>query len=91
MCLLVTEGKEHNNLKESMTAKEYTNKKLVTHSDVVDSLCQSPRLIPSEFNPKCVETFIQTSGAADVPSKDNDRHEEDVRVSVRCLAFQVTN
>lgn len=63
-----------------MTAKEYTTKKLVTHSDVVDSLCRSPRLVPSEFNPKCVETFIQTG--AKVHIKDEEGPEKDVRVSV---------
>lgn len=63
-----------------MTAKEYTNKKLVTDPDVVDSLCQSPRLVPSEFNPKCVETFIQTK--AENQLKEDTIHVDDVRVSV---------
>lgn len=80
MCLLVTEGKEHSNLKDSLTAREHTNKKLATHSDVIDSLCQSPRLVPTEFNPKCVETFIRTS--AEVHTKIEENCEDDKRVSV---------
>lgn len=62
-----------------MTAKNYTNKRLATHSDVVDSLCKSPRLLPSEFNPRCVETFIQTGAATQ--SNEVQKHEVDVTVS----------
>lgn len=76
MILLVTEGKEQQNLKDSMTAKDCTNK--VMHSDVTDSLCSSPRLVPSEFNPKCVETFIQTGAEVKSYECDNDR---DIQVS----------
>ncbi|KAJ6639999.1 Fanconi anemia group M protein like [Pseudolycoriella hygida] len=83
VCLLVTEGKEHNNLKDSLSAKEYTNKKLVTHSEVVDCLVPSPRLVPSEFDPKCVETFIQT-GFKSLPKKEtNVRVASQKRTSVQ--------
>lgn len=75
VCLLVTEGKEQSNLKDSMTAKEFTNKKLATHSDVVDSLCPSPRLVPTEFNPKCIETFIRTDTES-FPKKEEDRKDD---------------
>ncbi|KAG4080198.1 hypothetical protein HA402_008269 [Bradysia odoriphaga] len=79
VCLLVTEGKEQSNLKDSMTAKDYTNKKLATHSDVVDSLCPSPRLVPTEFNPKCVETFIMAGTGTEIQPKTEEDREEDRR------------
>lgn len=82
MCLLVTEGKEHSNLKESMKAKEYT---LVTNSNVVDSLCKSPRLVPSEFDPKCVETFIQTD--TENQSKEQKSNVKNVQVSLVALTY----
>lgn len=89
MCLLVTEGKEEKNLKESMAAKEYTNKKLVTHPDVVDSLCESPRLVPTEFNPKCVQTFIKTS--AENQPTEMGKPNDVVRVSRRQKPKKLVN
>ncbi|XP_037027700.1 Fanconi anemia group M protein isoform X2 [Bradysia coprophila] len=82
VCLLVSEGKEHGNLKDSMTAKDYTNKKLATHSDVVDSLCPSPRLVPTEFNPKCVETFILAGTGTEVHPKTEEDRDDERRVSI---------
>lgn len=73
VCLLVTEGKEENNLKESLAAKDYTTKKLVTHADVVNCLCESPRLVPSEFDPICVETYMKT-GAENQPKESEGQH-----------------
>lgn len=58
--MLVTEGKEKNMLKNILATKDETNHKIGKSSEIDQILYrQSPRLIPPEFNPKCVQTFIK--------------------------------
>ncbi|XP_058828603.1 uncharacterized protein LOC131688412 [Topomyia yanbarensis] len=58
--MLVTEGKEHDTLKEVLASKDKTNQKLSRSREILGVLYrQSPRLVPPEFDPKCVETFIK--------------------------------
>lgn len=58
--MLVTEGKEHETLKEVLASKDKTNQKLSRSREILSVLYrQSPRLVPTEFDPKCVETFIK--------------------------------
>ncbi|XP_065074873.1 uncharacterized protein LOC135698718 [Ochlerotatus camptorhynchus] len=58
--MLVTEGKEHDTLKEVLASKDKINQKLSRSKEILGVLYrQSPRLVPTEFDPKCVETFIK--------------------------------
>lgn len=58
--MLVTEGKEHQMLKEILATKDGINQRIGKSSEVNSVLCkESPRLVPPEFNPQCIETFIE--------------------------------
>lgn len=58
--MLVTEGKEQNTLKGILATKDDTNQKISKSPEIDRALYRhSPRLIPPEFNPQCVETFIK--------------------------------
>ncbi|XP_058443532.1 uncharacterized protein LOC131425567 [Malaya genurostris] len=65
--MLVTEGKEHETLKEVLASKDKINQKLSRSKEILRLLYkQSPRLVPPEFEPKCVETWIK------VPEESTD-------------------
>lgn len=58
--MLVTEGKEQSTLKNILATKDDTNQKISKSPEIDRALYRySPRLIPPEFNPQCVETFIK--------------------------------
>lgn len=58
--MLVTEGKEQTTLKGVLATKDETNQRINKSPDVERALYrQCPRLVPPEFRPQCVETFIQ--------------------------------
>lgn len=62
--MLVTEGKEHSILQGVMSAKDGTNQKLTKSGDVTRALYRdSPRMVPPEFRPKCLETYIKIDDA----------------------------
>lgn len=62
--MLVTEGKEQYILKEVLATKDGTNQKITKSSEVSNALYrQAPRLIPPEFNPQCIETFVKLDEA----------------------------
>nr|XP_019530016.2 uncharacterized protein LOC109401875 [Aedes albopictus] len=68
--MLVTEGKEHDTLKEVLASKDKTNQKLSRSREILTILYrQSPRLIPTEFDPKCVETFIKIPEEPEEPER----------------------
>ncbi|XP_033207128.1 Fanconi anemia group M protein [Belonocnema kinseyi] len=57
---LVTDGKEHQALKATMSKKESLNNKVLQSSDIVSSLYnESPRMVPNQFNPECRKMHIQ--------------------------------
>ncbi|KAL9919760.1 LOW QUALITY PROTEIN: DEAD-box ATP-dependent DNA helicase Fancm-like [Glossina fuscipes fuscipes] len=58
--MLVTEGREQKLLKDVMATKDQLNKKLLRSQIVKQSLYQhSQRLVPPEFTPTCVRSFIK--------------------------------
>ena len=76
--MLVSEGKEQGILKEVIATKDDTNHKLAKSTEVSHMLYrQSPRLVPPEFNPVCVETFIKTA-KRDMTELDLDENDENV-------------
>jgi Helicase conserved C-terminal domain len=65
--LLVTEGKEHKVVKDVLASKDKTNQKLGKSTEILRALYKdAPRLVPPEFNPKCVETFIKPKPAVEL-------------------------
>ncbi|XP_055600531.1 uncharacterized protein LOC129749550 [Uranotaenia lowii] len=72
--MLVTEGKEHETLKEVLASKDKTNQKLSRSKEILSVLYRnSPRLVPTEFNPKCVETFIKIPEEKEVAPETGKR------------------
>lgn len=71
--MLVTEGKEQVTLKRACATKDSTNLKIAQCPNIRNLLRPSPRLVPSEFDPQCIETFIRIEGviplAAEGPNK----------------------
>lgn len=58
--MLVTEGKEHQMLKDILATKDGINQKIGKSNEISSVLFkESPRLVPPEFNPQCIETFIE--------------------------------
>ncbi|EDX12077.1 Fanconi anemia group M protein homolog [Drosophila simulans] len=58
--MLVTEGREQQVLKDVLANKDQINKKLLNSSVVKFSLYeQNPRMVPSKFQPKCVEKHME--------------------------------
>lgn len=57
--MLVTPGKENENLKEALKTQNRTNNQIVNNIDVNNSLfVNSYRLVPIEFTPECLETHM---------------------------------
>lgn len=57
--MLVTEGKEHQTLKEILATKDGINQKISKSKEINSVLYKDcPRLVPPEFNPQCIETYI---------------------------------
>lgn len=58
--MLVTEGKEHQMLKEILVTKDGINQKIGKSNEINSVLFkEQPRLVPPEFNPQCIETYIE--------------------------------
>ncbi|XP_062538751.1 uncharacterized protein LOC134207027 [Armigeres subalbatus] len=83
--MLVTEGKEHTTLKDVLASKDKTNQKLSRSKEIHAILYRhSPRLVPTEFDPKCVETFIKIPEEAEEvknvkPKRGQKRKSDDNR------------
>lgn len=71
--MLVTEGKEHEALKEILAVKDKINQKITKNSSILRNFYyKSKRLVPPEFNPKCMETYIKIPETEDKePPKKN--------------------
>lgn len=58
--MLVSEGREHDILKDVLVGKDKTTQKIANSAEVKRALYKNcPRLVPPEFNPKCIETYIR--------------------------------
>ncbi|KAM7342429.1 FA complementation group M [Cochliomyia hominivorax] len=58
--MMVTEGREQQLLREVLSNKDQINKKLLRSHVIQQSLYKhSPRLVPTELKPKCLQTFIK--------------------------------
>ena len=58
--VLVTEGREKNILKDVLASKDKMPKLIANHGkDFEKFFHPSPRLVPTEYDPKCVETYIR--------------------------------
>lgn len=68
--MLVSEGKEQQILREVLATKDGINQKIGKSNEVKSVLYKDcPRLVPPEFNPQCVETFIDIATAEEAVSK----------------------
>lgn len=57
--MLVTKGKEEDNLRSALNTQNKTNNQILNNSAVTSSLFKhSHRLVPKQFNPKCLETYM---------------------------------
>lgn len=57
--MLVTEGKEHQILRDILATKDGINQRIAKSSEITTVLYKDcPRLVPPEYNPKCTETYI---------------------------------
>ncbi|XP_033244408.1 Fanconi anemia group M protein isoform X3 [Drosophila miranda] len=66
--MLVTEGREHQVLKDVLANKDQTNKKLLNSSVVRMSLyANNPRMVPSQFQPKCEEKHMEAAAVEEKP------------------------
>ncbi|XP_036332915.1 uncharacterized protein LOC118744192 [Rhagoletis pomonella] len=64
--LLVTEGREQQILKDVLEQKEQTNAKILHSSVVTKSLYKhSPRLVPTDLDPKVIHVFIKRNDSLD--------------------------
>uniref|UniRef100_W8CE92 Fanconi anemia group M protein n=3 Tax=Ceratitis capitata TaxID=7213 RepID=W8CE92_CERCA len=58
--VLVTEGQEHQILKDVLAQKDQTNAKILQSTAVKNSLYKcSPRLVPTDIDPKVLQVFIK--------------------------------
>lgn len=68
--MLVTEGREHEVLKDVLVNKDKTNQKITKNPQIIRNLYRkSPRMVPPEFKPKCLETFIKIPKEIESPEE----------------------
>ncbi|XP_025986160.1 Fanconi anemia group M protein isoform X2 [Solenopsis invicta] len=57
--VLVTDGKEHENLKSTLSKRDSLNNKILNTSNISSSLYNNnPRMIPNQFTPECHKIHI---------------------------------
>lgn len=57
--MLVSEGKEQQILREVLATKDGINQKIAKSNEIKSVLYKdNARLVPPEFNPQCIETYI---------------------------------
>ncbi|XP_046962883.1 Fanconi anemia group M protein isoform X2 [Vanessa cardui] len=62
--ILVTEGKEHQTLKESMRQRDGLNQKILDSKEVENSLYKmNPRMLPRDLTPECQKMYITVDAA----------------------------
>ncbi|KAL0100188.1 hypothetical protein PUN28_019546 [Cardiocondyla obscurior] len=58
--VLVTDGKEHENLKSTLSRRDSLNNKILNTSNIFSSLYENnPRMIPNQFTPECHKIHIK--------------------------------
>ncbi|XP_020280722.1 Fanconi anemia group M protein isoform X2 [Pseudomyrmex gracilis] len=68
--VLVTDGKEHENLKSTFSKRDSLNNKILNTSNICPSFyMENPRMIPDEFNPDCHKRHIVLPMTPTVKSK----------------------
>lgn len=71
---LVTEGLEQDTLKSVLANKDKTNQKIDNSNEIKKNLYKdAPRLVPMEFNPKCIEVVMNVGDK----SNDTDHNDDD--------------
>lgn len=83
--MLVTEGKEQKTLKQVLSTKDTTNKQIMHSTEISNCLYKSPRLIPTEFNPTCLEVYIKNN------TQKNEQFQPDVNVPEHNERFSTDN
>lgn len=68
--MLCTEGKEHRTLKDVLSHRDRTNQDLVNNQQLANIMQVSPRMVPSEFDPQCIETFIRIDGVVPLSTEN---------------------
>ncbi|XP_037826903.1 uncharacterized protein LOC119614879 [Lucilia sericata] len=67
--MMVTEGREQQLLREVLSNKDQINKRILRSTVVQQSLYKhAPRLVPTEFKPKCIQTFVKPPVEDEEPS-----------------------
>ncbi|XP_047528487.1 Fanconi anemia group M protein isoform X1 [Vanessa atalanta] len=70
--ILVTEGKEHQTLKESMRQRDGLNQKILESKEVENSLYKTnPRMVPRDLTPECQKMYITVDKAKN--KEDSER------------------
>lgn len=76
--MLVTKGKEDDNLKEALKNQNKTNNIILNSKAITDSLFQlSHRLVPIQFNPICLETYMSPNLRSE-PSKSSKKTKKNI-------------
>lgn len=71
--MLVTEGKEQQILRDIFATKDGINSRIAKSNEMNKVLYKEcPRLVPPEFNPHCVETFIEVQNTQE-PSTSKEK------------------
>ncbi|XP_075971477.1 FA complementation group M [Anticarsia gemmatalis] len=75
--VLVTEGREHQTLQDSMRQRDGLNKKILQSKEVEKNLYNmNPRMMPRDFTPKCQKMFITVEKKPDPKDKGKDAIEK---------------
>lgn len=70
--MLVTKGKENEALQKALRNKEAINSETVKCKEITAVLRKSPRLVPTEFDPQCIETYIKIKGVKSLAAKGSN-------------------
>ncbi|XP_030383173.1 ATP-dependent DNA helicase MPH1 [Scaptodrosophila lebanonensis] len=91
--MLATEGREEQVLKEVLATRDKTNRKLLQSPLVKRALYDHcPRLVPTEFNPKCVQKFMEPQKQADAtPPKSKAKEAKSKEPKTRKVNKKATN
>lgn len=78
--MLVTEGKEQQMLKDILANKDGINQRISKANEVNSVLYkESPRLVPREFNPQCIETLIEVNNTQPEPVQKKKQSKKPTR------------
>lgn len=71
--MLVTEGKEQKILRDILATKDGINAKIAKSNEIKTVLYKDcPRLVPPEFNPHCIDTYIDVQNTQE-PSTSKEK------------------